>query len=235
MKKINKVLLSFHSDPVILNPNSSHISVSSDLVCASDSVHRFYSSNPLLKNRNCLVLGSEAQNASFNCWDVDVGDSEHWTLGVCRRSAAEKNCTQPLTNQNGFWGLRRNGGFCKVLGSTEAQFLLKGPLKTVRVKLTQQLDVNNRKLSWMLRFLDAGSDSVIACIRDVPFGRDFVPFLMPEERNARLRIVPVKVNVTMEKKFNFLERHMDIIPSFLKGFFVVFFMVLAMIAAIKIN
>ncbi|MCI4394030.1 hypothetical protein PGIGA_G00164260 [Pangasianodon gigas] len=215
--------------PVVLDPNSSHMSVSGDLVCVRHSIRRFYSPNPLQKNANHLVLGSEAQNASFNCWDVEVGDSKHWTLGVCRRSAAERNLTQPLIPQNGFWGLSRNGDFYDVLWSTEAPFRLRRPPKTVRVKLIQRLDLNNWKLYWMLRFLDASNESVIACIRDIAFGRDFIPFLIPEERNAPLRIVPVNVNMTMEKKFNFLERHMDMIPLYVIGFLMVLLVCLVMI------
>ncbi|KAK3530652.1 hypothetical protein QTP86_030921 [Hemibagrus guttatus] len=207
--------------PVVLDPNSAHISVSGDLVSGSRSVRRFYSPNPLQKNSNRLVLGSEAQNASFNCWDVEVGDSKCWTLGVCRRSAAERNHMQDLTPKNGFWGLSRNGDIYYVLGSTEAPFQLRKPPKMVRVKLIVRLDCNNWKLNEMLSFSDASTGSVLACIRDVAFGRDLFPFLIPEERNAPLRIAPVNVNITMEKKFTFLERHMDLIPVYVIGFLMV--------------
>ncbi|KAF4075490.1 hypothetical protein AMELA_G00235130 [Ameiurus melas] len=194
--------------PVVLDPNSSHISVSDDLVCVSRSVCRFYSPSPLQKNDIHLVLGSEAQNASFNCWDVEVGDSKHWTLGVCRRSVAERNRTQPLTPQNGFWGLRRNGDFYNALWSADGQFQLRRPLKTVRVKLFHRLD------NMVLRFLDARNETEIACIRDVAFSKDLFPFLIPEERNAPLCIVPVNINMTKEKKFSLFDRHVDMIPLY---------------------
>ncbi|XP_058237050.1 tripartite motif containing 35-1 [Hemibagrus wyckioides] len=221
--------------PVVLDPNSAHISVSGNLVSGSRSVHRFYSPNPLKKNSNRLVLGSEAQNASFNCWDVEVGDSKCWTLGVCQRSATERNHTQDLTPRNGFWGLSKNGDFYYILGSTEAPFQLRKPPKMVRVKLIERLDLNNWKLNWMLSFSDASTGSVMACIREVSFRRDLFPFLIPEERNAPLRIVPVNVNITMEKKFTFLERHMDLIPVYVIGFLMVLLLLLVLLIFKKIN
>lgn len=206
------------------------MSSSGDLVCVSHSVRRFYPRNPLQSSDNHLVLCSEAQNARFNCWDVEVGDSKCWTLGVCQRSAAERKHTQPLIPQYGFWGLRRNGNFYNVLGST--LFGLSKPPKTVRVKLVQ-LNVNN----WKLSFLDARNKSEIACINDITFGRDFFPFLIPEEKNAPLRIVPVNVNMTMEKRFSFLEMHMDMICLYILGFSVVLFMLfmLLVVTFAKIN
>lgn len=220
------MFLSFYLDPVVLDPNSAHISVSGDLVSASRSIHRFYSSNPLQKNSNRLVLGSEAQNACLNYWDVEVGDSKHWTLGVCRRSAAEGNHPQDLTPQNGFWGLFRDGDFYYILGSPETPLQLRRSPKIVRVKLMKRFDLNSWKLSWMLSFSDASNGSVMACIRDVAFRRDFFPFLIPEDKNASLRIVPTNVNITMEKNFTFLDRHKDLIPLYIIGFFMVLLMLL---------
>lgn len=218
-----KKALSLHLDPVVLDPNSSHVSVSADLVCVSDSFSRFYSSNPLQKNDNHLVLGSEAQSASLNCWDVEVGDSRHWTVGVCRRSVGEASSTAPLTPQNGFWGLCRNGDFYDTLGFTETQLQLSRPLKTVRVKLIQRRDFNSQTLFWMLKFEDASNECVIASF-DVAFGKDLFPFLIPGERNVPLRIVPVKVHVTVENKFSFRERHMDMMPFYAIAFFVMLLM-----------
>lgn len=215
--------MSLHLDPVVLDPNSSHVSVSGDLVCVSDSFNRFYSSNPLQKNDNHLVLGSEAQSASLNCWDVEVGDSRHWTVGVCRRSVGETNGTGPLTPPNGFWGLRRNGDFYDTLGFTETPLQSSRPLKTVRVKLIQRRDFNTKTPFWMLKFLDASNEYVIASF-NVAFGKDLFPFLIPEERNVPLRIVPVKVNITVENKFSFRERHIDMMPFYVIAFVVMLLM-----------
>ncbi|XP_053333319.1 E3 ubiquitin-protein ligase TRIM35-like [Clarias gariepinus] len=197
--------------PVVLDPNSTHISVSDDLVGVSHPVHRFYFPNPLKNNVKHLVIGSEPQNAIFNCWEVEVGSSKHWTLGVCQHSAAERNFTPPLTPQNGFWGLCRNGDSCYVLGSTQPSIQVKRPLKTVQVKLIQRIDLNN--FSWVLRFVDTSNASNIARIPIETFKSDLFPFLIPEDRNA-VRIVPVNVNMTKVEKFNFLEKLMDMIPLY---------------------
>lgn len=65
----------------------------------------------------------------------------------------------------------------------------------------------------MLRFVDS-SESVMACVGEVPFGRDLVPFLVPEQKNAPLCIVPVNVNMALKEKFTFSERHRDMIPLY---------------------
>lgn len=226
--------MSFSLDPVILDPSSSHICVSGDLVCVSDSVCRFYSLNPLQDSSKRLVLGSQAQNADFNCWDIEVGDSKHWALGVCQRSASERNNIRfhtDLLYQNGFWGLSRDGNSFHVCGARETSSQLRRPLKAVRVKLIRCSD----HPYWSLKFLDASDESVIACIDQVPFGGNLVPFLIPGERNAPLRIVPLNVNMTMENKFSFLERHMEMIPLFGIGFFVVILVLLLMIMLGKMN
>ncbi|KAM9454143.1 zinc-binding protein A33-like [Clarias gariepinus] len=210
--------------PVVLDPNSAHVSVSDDLVCVSRSGPKSYSPSPLHSNTNLLVLGSEAQNSSVSCWDVEVGDSNHWTLGVCRRSVAERNITQPLTPQNGFWGLCRNGNCYNALGSAPG-WLMRHP-ETMRVKLVKYHDMNNWRFYWMLKFLDASSESEIACIRDIALESDLVPFLIPEDRNAPLRIVPVNVNMTKENKFSFFEKHMHMLHLYVIGLFLLLFVIM---------
>lgn len=104
----------------------------------------------------------------------------------------------------------------------------------MRVKLVQRPDLNNNQLYWMLRFLDARNETAIACIRDVAFRKDLFPFLIPEERDAPLCIVPVNINMTTEKKFSFFERHVDMIPLYVIAFLVVLLVLLVMIGT-KIN
>lgn len=201
--------------------------MSEDLVCASRAVSWYYSPNLLQNNTNHLVLGSEAQNATFNCWEVEMGSSKHWTLGVCPQSAAESDFIQPLTPQNGFWGLCRNGDVCYVLGSTQPIQLTR-TLEKVQVKLVRRIDLRKWKLFWVLSFVDAGRRSEIACIDLEIFRRDLFPFFIPEDRNAPLCIIPVNVNLTNEEKFRILERHMDMIPLY--GIFMVlcvFFLMMA--------
>lgn len=195
-------------------------------------MRRFYSSNPLQNHAKRLVLGSEAQSGSFNCWDVEVGDSMYWTLGVCQRLAAERNSAQPLANHDGFWGLSRTGDWFNVFGDRGTPSWLRRPLKTVRVKMIQR---RSDHPYWTLRFLDASDESVIACINEVPIMRDVVPFLIPERRNSPLRIVPVNVNMTTENKFSFLDRNMDMIPLLGIGLFMLLLVLwfLIMISKIK--
>lgn len=78
----------------------------------------------------------------------------------------------------------------------------------------------------MLKFLDTSSKSEIACIRDIALESDLVPFLIPEDRNAPLRIVPVNVNMTKENKFSFFEKHMHMLHLYVIGLFLLLFVIM---------
>ncbi|KAF7689226.1 hypothetical protein HF521_012579 [Silurus meridionalis] len=207
--------------PVILNPNSSHMAVSGDLVGASGSARRFYPPNPLQKAANRMVLGSQVLKGKLNCWEVDVGNGKNWTVGVCTRRGAESNQTQPLTPHNGIWGVCRNGDFCDPVGSWGSRFQITKPLKTLRVKLIQRQDFNNGKKMWTLSFADASDNSrIVSLVIDDGVGREFIPFLIPEDVNSPLRIVPVNVNTVTENKFGFFERHKEMMPLYFMVFIV---------------
>ncbi|RXN09534.1 tripartite motif-containing 35-like protein [Labeo rohita] len=71
--------------PVILNQNAAppDVSMSNDLTSVTSCIHRQNEHNPLPLHSNHLVLGSVGYNSGVQTWDIEVGNSHQWSLGVC--------------------------------------------------------------------------------------------------------------------------------------------------------
>ncbi|KAI4886326.1 hypothetical protein NFI96_031659, partial [Prochilodus magdalenae] len=181
--------------PVVLDPNTAPaiFSISDDLACVEQSTNKSPSLVP--HNRNRIVLGSEGYTDEFHCWDVKVGDSRHWTIGVCKGGTAERRALNGLTPSNGFWGLTREWDACRVLGSTSSWHWRNKMPSTVRVKLGYHL-------MWRtVSFYDPSDGSMIGSI-EVPADEKLYPFLIPGENNSVLRIYKDHVALTVKQKFN---------------------------------
>uniref|UniRef100_A0A4W5MGJ2 Zinc-binding protein A33-like n=1 Tax=Hucho hucho TaxID=62062 RepID=A0A4W5MGJ2_9TELE len=66
------------------------------------------------------VLGSEGFNKGKHFWDVEVGDSDNWSLGIAKESIVRKKPVK-LDPQSGLWSIRYINGKYKagVKSSTE--------------------------------------------------------------------------------------------------------------------
>ncbi|XP_039540246.1 tripartite motif containing 35-1 [Pimephales promelas] len=200
--------------PVILNPNTApDVSVSDDLTSVTSCLRRQDKPKALCLHRNRVVLGSVGYGDGVHTWDVEVGNSRHWSLGVCFELEG-KSPTQPLTPENGFWGLRRDGYLLHFLNTTLIFKLVTNP-QVVRVRLEDCYDM---KGGWWrnVSFFDASDDCLFAHITGVPAGKDLFPFVIPEDPSVPLRVVPAKITLTVkpfepfepfEPKLSFKERH----------------------------
>ncbi|XP_051742883.1 E3 ubiquitin-protein ligase TRIM35-like [Ctenopharyngodon idella] len=199
--------------PVILNPNAAppDLCVSDDLTSVTSShLHRQDKPKALPLHRNRVVLGSVGYGDGVHMWETEVGNSRHWTLGVCFGSEG-KSITQPLTSENGFWGIRRDGYLYHFLNTPLILKLKTNPL-VVRVRLEDGYDL---KGGWWrnVRFYDASNDCLFADIIGVPAGKELFPFVIPEEPSVPLRVIPAKMTLTVEQfelfepKLSFTTRH----------------------------
>ncbi|KAL7852005.1 hypothetical protein SRHO_G00177900 [Serrasalmus rhombeus] len=198
----------FRYYPVVLDPNTApaDFSISDDLICVRKTSRD--RPIPVPHRGNRIVLGSEGYTDGTHCWDIEVGGSKHWTIGVCQRSY---HLVHPLSPENGFWSLTcHNGDFYKLLSSKSNCFRLKKKLRMVRVQLAWQycLDCLKKNIwsrSRTLGFLDADDGSMIA-FTVVPSEVALFPFLIPDERFAPLRIAPADVPLTVEQILPFEEK-----------------------------
>ncbi|KTF77400.1 hypothetical protein cypCar_00047442 [Cyprinus carpio] len=216
-------------DPVILNPNAAppDIPVSDDLTSVTSCFHQQDEPNPLPLHSNRMVLGSVGYAEGFHAWDIEVGDSNHWSLGVCF-GLEGKPTTQPLTPENGFWGLRRDGDSYELMTAGMSRLHMEVNAKVVRVKLVYCYeflqDMMQLKRWRKVSFSDASSDSLIAEFARVPSKKKLFPFVIPEDQAVPLRVVPANVTLTVEQKLSLLEINRFSLLLFCFGIVVVILM-----------
>ncbi|KAM9454981.1 E3 ubiquitin-protein ligase TRIM35-like [Clarias gariepinus] len=207
----------FHYYPVLLDLNSApeDFFISDDLASVGKS--SCIRPNPIGFHGNRLVLGSEGYSDGFHCWNIEVGNSKHWTLGVCQRSA-DMDLVKPLTAEMGFWGLKRKGDSYMLLTSYKYSFKIQKKPRTVQVQLGGWFTLGNLNIDRMVRFVDVSDGSVIACYTGIPQGVPLFPFLIPEERFSHLRIAPTIPALILEHVV--VERQKTQISDYLMYFFI---------------
>ncbi|XP_051534143.1 E3 ubiquitin-protein ligase TRIM39-like isoform X2 [Myxocyprinus asiaticus] len=100
---IQKMQENVEYTPVTLDPNTAHCNliVSDDLISVRFSEEKqLLPDNTERFDRYTCVLGSEGFNSGIHCWDVQVGNSIAWFLGVMTESAQRKN---NILSRSGLW------------------------------------------------------------------------------------------------------------------------------------
>ncbi|XP_036938354.1 E3 ubiquitin-protein ligase TRIM39-like [Acanthopagrus latus] len=174
--------------PVVLDPNTAHpeLILSEDLSSVRGGERQKLPDNPERFDYYSSVLGSEGFNSGTHSWDVEVGDSTFWILGVCAESAQNKASTVP-----GLWSIMSsNGQYLVESPSAPATFLV------VQKKL-QRIRVN---LDWTrgnLSFSDPDTNTHLHTFTHT-FTERMFPFICTVDE-LPLKISPLKVCVTVEQ------------------------------------
>ncbi|XP_056089090.1 E3 ubiquitin-protein ligase TRIM35-like [Rhinichthys klamathensis goyatoka] len=180
--------------PVVLDPNTanSQLILSEDLTSLRDEdefeeedaagmQRKQLPTNPERFDRFPCVLGSVGYSSGTHIWDVDVGDSTFWMLGVTTESVRRKGATS-LPSE--VWCVGFDGNTLSLKAPQESCIPLLGCEKPKRVRV--KLDLDEEQLS----FTDPLSNTLY-----YTFTTDFMEKVFPFFCNlcsiSPLRIVPV--------------------------------------------
>ncbi|KAL6483711.1 hypothetical protein MHYP_G00085830 [Metynnis hypsauchen] len=177
--------------PVTLDPNTAHphLHLSDDLTAVENRNQRSsLPDNPERFDKFRCVLDSEGFSSGIHCWDVQVGDSDYWQLGVITESVTRKGHSFWDSVWSLYYYLAKYWIYCP--GQSALSLRPTEKLQRVRV----QLDWDRGKVT----FTDLLTNTHLHTITHT-FTERVLPYFFNSSVHP-LRILPVKTSVTVEQR-----------------------------------
>ncbi|XP_060792812.1 E3 ubiquitin-protein ligase TRIM35-like [Neoarius graeffei] len=188
----------FQYTSVTLDPNTAHLQlhVSDDLTTVEHRKQELLlPDNPERFDSVTCVLGCEGFNSGSHCWDVEVGDSNIWELGVIRESAPRKK----NFFSNAVCSMSYNNGSYHMLCPGQAGNIFRAKDKPHRIRVI--LDWNKGKVT----FIDLLTNTCLHTIT-YTFTERVFPFFYNGSPSRPLKLLPIKQTVTVKTCLNSTEQ-----------------------------
>ncbi|XP_030275738.1 nuclear factor 7, ovary-like [Sparus aurata] len=171
--------------PVLLDPNSAfpELLLSENLTSLKKVEEQQLPDNPERFDSSFYVVGSEGFNSGTHRWDVEVGDSPGWSVGVLAESAQRKGAVK-----SGLWVLMFHNG--KYKARSRPGHLTHVPVENLR-RVRVELDWDGGQLA----FSDPDTNTHLHTFRR-SFTERMFPFIITD---SKVKILPCEICVTVEQ------------------------------------
>ncbi|XP_034613380.1 E3 ubiquitin-protein ligase TRIM58-like isoform X7 [Trachemys scripta elegans] len=139
--------------------------------------------NPERFDSTVCVLGSEGFSSGKHYWEVDVGSSTDWDLGVAIKSIERKGKLS-LSPKEGFWALGQSGRDYWAKTVPWTRVMMQKKPKKIGVYLSYQ----DRQVT----FFSVTDMSVLFTFNDCSFSGEVYPFFKNSHKETTMRISSIK-------------------------------------------
>uniref|UniRef100_A0A8C8VG41 B30.2/SPRY domain-containing protein n=1 Tax=Pelusios castaneus TaxID=367368 RepID=A0A8C8VG41_9SAUR len=180
------VNLNLFADDITLYAETAHpnLSISGDKKSFTHEAQpQKVQTNPERFDSTVCALGSPGFSSGKHYWEVDVGSSRDWDLGVARKEIQRKGKLS-LSPKEGFWVLGLNGKDYWAKTDPWTRVMVKNNIKKIGVYLSYQ----DRQVT----FFSVNDGSKLFTFNDCSFTEEVRPFFKNSHKESTMRICSIR-------------------------------------------